>query len=55
MTRALAKVTEVDEDILAYKLMGDWDPNTITFHELILEENERIALQTLSVLFGVCY
>jgi len=40
MTRALSKATEIDEDILAYKLMGNWDPNTITFQELILEENE---------------
>ena len=40
MTRALAKATEIDEDILAYKLMGNWDPNSITFQELILEENE---------------
>ncbi|MGC1515735.1 MAG: ATP-dependent DNA ligase [Maribacter sp.] len=40
MTRALAKATAIDEDILAYKLMGNWDPNTISFQELILEENE---------------
>ncbi|TLP76955.1 ATP-dependent DNA ligase [Maribacter sp. ACAM166] len=40
MTRALAKATEIDEDILAYKLMGNWDPNTISFEQLILEENE---------------
>ncbi|WP_405379907.1 ATP-dependent DNA ligase [Maribacter sp. LLG6340-A2] len=40
MTRALAKATEIEEDILAYKLMGNWDPNSITFQELILEENE---------------
>lgn len=40
MTRALSKATEIDEDILAYKLMGNWDPNTITFQELILEENK---------------
>ncbi|QCX01409.1 ATP-dependent DNA ligase [Aggregatimonas sangjinii] len=39
MTRALSKATEIDEDILAYKLMGNWDPNTISFQELILEEN----------------
>ena len=39
MTRALSKATEIDEDILAYKLMGNWDPNKITFQELILEEN----------------
>ncbi|MEP3372988.1 MAG: ATP-dependent DNA ligase [Maribacter dokdonensis] len=40
MTRALAKATQIDEDILAYKLMGNWDPNKITFQQLILEENE---------------
>ena len=40
MTRALAKATEIDEDILAYKLMGNWNPDKITFQELILEENE---------------
>lgn len=38
MTRALSKATEVDEDVLAYKLMGNWDPNAITFQELILDE-----------------
>jgi DNA ligase-1 len=38
MTRALSKAEEVDEDALAYKLMGNWDPNTITFQELILDE-----------------
>jgi DNA ligase-1 len=40
MTRALSSATEIDEDILAYKLMGNWDPNIISFQELILEENE---------------
>ncbi|MFD2563865.1 ATP-dependent DNA ligase [Aquimarina rubra] len=40
MTRALSKATQIDEDILAYKLMGNWDPNTITFQDLILEEKE---------------
>ncbi|SDD59896.1 DNA ligase-1 [Pricia antarctica] len=40
MTRALAKATEIDEDILAYKLMGNWNPDTISFQDLILEENE---------------
>ncbi|MDB4293200.1 ATP-dependent DNA ligase [Maribacter sp.] len=39
MTRALSKATEIDEDVLAYKLMGNWDPNKISFQELILEEN----------------
>lgn len=40
MTRALSQATAIDGDILAYKLMGNWDPNTISFTELILEENE---------------
>ncbi|MAM19770.1 MAG: ATP-dependent DNA ligase [Christiangramia sp.] len=41
MTRALSKATEIDEDILAYKLMGNWDPAKISFNKLILEENEE--------------
>ncbi|MCM4156363.1 ATP-dependent DNA ligase [Gramella sp. AN32] len=41
MTRALAKATEIDEDILAYKLMGNWDPSKISYNKLILEENEE--------------
>lgn len=40
MTRALSKATGLDEDVLAYKLMGNWDPNTISFQKLILEENK---------------
>ncbi|MNK48469.1 putative DNA ligase-like protein [compost metagenome] len=41
MTRALSKAVDVDEDILAYKLMGDWDPSKITFQELILDEKSQ--------------
>jgi len=33
MTRALSKATGIDEDILAFKLMGNWDPNKISFSE----------------------
>jgi DNA ligase-1 len=40
MTRGLSKATEIDEDILAYKLMGNWDPNTISFQQLVLEEHK---------------
>ncbi|MBS9462762.1 ATP-dependent DNA ligase [Flagellimonas sp. 389] len=40
MTKALSKATEIDEDVLAYKLMGNWNPNTITFEDLVLQENE---------------
>jgi DNA ligase-1 len=38
MTRALSKAEGVDEDVLAYKLMGNWDPDTTTFDELVLAE-----------------
>ena len=38
MTRALSKATGIDEDILAYKLMGKWDPATISFEDLVLKE-----------------
>ena len=41
MTRALSKSTGIDEDILAYKMMGNWDPSSISFNKLILEENEE--------------
>ena len=40
MTKALSKATGIDEDVLAYKLMGNWDPNSISFQDLILEEKE---------------
>jgi DNA ligase-1 len=39
MTRALSKSTGIDEDILAYKLMGDWTPASMTYTQLIEEEN----------------
>lgn len=41
MTRALSKATGIDEDILAYKLMGNWEPSKISYNQLILEENEE--------------
>ncbi|WP_373017468.1 ATP-dependent DNA ligase [Muriicola sp.] len=44
MTRALSQSTGIDEDILAYKLMGDWDPKTISFHDLVLEKNKSDVL-----------
>ncbi len=39
MTRALAKATGIDEDILAYKLMGAWNPTKTTYKDLVLEKN----------------
>lgn len=41
MTRALARATDIDEDILAYKLMGSWDPGQISFEKLILDHQEE--------------
>ena len=41
MTRALSKAENVDEDLIAYKLMGDWNPDKITFQELILDEQSQ--------------
>lgn len=41
MTRALAKATGQEEDVLAHKLMGDWNPQYISFDKLILEEHEE--------------
>ncbi|WP_010521073.1 ATP-dependent DNA ligase [Aquimarina agarivorans] len=40
MTKALAKATAISEDVLAYKLMGNWDPNTISFHDLVIQQKE---------------
>jgi DNA ligase-1 len=39
MTRALAKATGIDEDILAYKLMGAWNPMETTYQDLVLQKN----------------
>lgn len=41
MTKSLSLVTEVPEDELAYRLMGNWHPNTTTFEELIFGRNEQ--------------
>jgi len=41
MTRALSKAVNIDEDVLAYKLMGEWNPQKITFQQLILEEKSQ--------------
>ncbi|MBN7816298.1 ATP-dependent DNA ligase [Algoriphagus pacificus] len=41
MTKALSQVTEVPEDELAYRLMGDWSPANTSFEELIFGRNEQ--------------
>jgi DNA ligase-1 len=39
MTSALSQSTGIDQDVLAYKLMGNWKPQSVSFQSLILEEN----------------
>jgi DNA ligase-1 len=40
MTRALAKSTEIDENILAHRLMGNWSAAETTFEELVILASE---------------
>ena len=40
MTRALAQATGVEEAVLAHRLMGDWNPATTTFADLVGEGGE---------------
>jgi len=44
MTRALAQATGQDAADLAHKLMGQWDPQTTSWEDLILAQNARINL-----------
>lgn len=39
MTRALAQATDQDEAALAHRLMGNWRPDTTTWHDLILADD----------------
>jgi len=39
MTKALSQVTDVPEDELDYRLMGDWTPASTSFEELIFGRN----------------
>jgi len=39
MVRALSKSIGVEENILSHRLMGNWDPQTITFDQLVLSES----------------
>ena len=44
MTRALAQHADMDENHLAHRLMGDWDPEKLSFHELVIEESPEDQL-----------
>jgi len=39
MTRALSEHLDKDPSEMAHRLMGNWDPATITFHELLLDDS----------------
>ena len=39
ITKALAKYNGQDENTIAHRLMGNWDPLSISFDELIMSEN----------------
>jgi DNA ligase-1 len=41
MVRALSEVTAMEPAALAHRIMGNWDPDEITFDELIYDINEQ--------------
>ena len=44
MTRALAQATGIDADELTHRLMGEWSPDTVTWHGLITAPDPQAAL-----------
>lgn len=41
MVRALSKYSNVEENVLAHRLMGNWSPDDISFEQLVFGENPR--------------
>ena len=41
MTRALAKATAIDENILMHRLMGNWSPQDTTFENLVMQQSDH--------------
>jgi len=41
MVKGLSKSLNVDENTLAHRLMGDWDPDKDSFNHLLLEHNPK--------------
>ena len=39
MVKALSQSTGVEENVLAHRLMGNWSPDTHSFHDLVYAEN----------------
>ena len=44
IVKALATHLDQEENVIAHKLMGDWTPDTITFEDLLLSNNETAQL-----------
>lgn len=44
MTRALAQHTEIEESELAHRLMGNWEPSSTTFNDLIYSKDSAADL-----------
>lgn len=44
MTRALSAATGIEEDLLAHRLMGNWDPAKVSFRELVLDSKPEDVL-----------
>lgn len=41
MTKSLSNVTGIDQDTIAYQILGDWDPQKTTFEDLILDPDKQ--------------
>ena len=41
MTKSLANVTKIDQDTIAYQIMGDWNPEDTTYEQLILSPSKE--------------
>lgn len=41
MTKSLSNVTGIDQDTIAYQLMGNWDPQTTSFENLIINPDKQ--------------
>ncbi len=41
VARALAQLMEVEENVVAHRLMGEWTPDTTSFQELLFSENSN--------------
>jgi DNA ligase 1 len=40
MVNALAKTVQLEPSVIAHRISGNWDPSTITYHELLSEESQ---------------